>query len=169
MSKVTRRRSDELCNLVAVLKFRAIDLDQSSGTAEQNFSGCLDDSGLSGSRRSQEQQVRNRPARHVHARQIDLVHVHDAFHCPILSHNLPQQPAFEVEHFRASHFSIEEYFFGNERFDHRFATLASHLPINCCLQEHLTAISCIRWNGCSVVCPSLEARLQLTVWCEWNQ
>jgi len=46
MSKVTRRRSDELGNLVRVLKLGAVDLDTRMWVAEQRLRHCLDYAGL---------------------------------------------------------------------------------------------------------------------------
>src|SRR5207249_5065844 len=84
----------------------------------------FDHSGLTRSRRTEEKQVTNWPARHVHSRQVDLVHVDNALNGAILPYDFSQQPAFEVQYFGASHLRIKEYFFGNERFDHCFAPLA---------------------------------------------
>jgi hypothetical protein len=96
---------------VAVLKFGTVDLDERSGTTKQNLGRGLDDSGFTGTRRAQEKQVTDWTTWHVHARQVYLVHVHDALDGTLLSDDLAQEPAFEIEYFGTSHFRIKEYFF----------------------------------------------------------
>jgi hypothetical protein len=107
-----------------MLEFRAIDFDESPGTSKQNFGRGFNNSGFAGTRWAQEQQVTDRTPGHVHTSQVNLVHVHDSANCAILSDDLTQKPPLKVQYFRAAHFWIEEHFFRNERFDHRFIPLA---------------------------------------------
>src|SRR5262249_27723396 len=111
MSQIPRRRPDEFCDFMAVLKFGTVNLDERSGTTKQNLGGGLDDSGFTGTRRAQEKQVTDWTAWHIHACQVYLVHVHDALDGALLSDDLAQQPTLEVEYFGTSHFRIKEYLF----------------------------------------------------------
>jgi hypothetical protein len=116
--QITRGRSDQLGDLVAVLKLRAIDLNERARVPEQDLGRSLYHAGFSRSRRSKEQQISDRPSGHRHARQVDLIHVHDAPDRAILPHNLGKQSALEIENFRAPHLRIQENIFRNQRLRH---------------------------------------------------
>ena len=106
VSEITRRRTDQFGNLMTMLKFSTIDLDESSRVSKQNFSRRFDDSCLAGSRGTQKQQVANRTSRHSHARQVNLVHVHDPTDRAVLADDLSQKPTFKVKDFRTPHLGI---------------------------------------------------------------
>ena len=77
MPQISGRRTDQLGNLVAVLKFRAVDLDDRARITHQGLGGRLDDAGLAGSSGPQEEEVADRTARRRHSRQIHLIDVDD--------------------------------------------------------------------------------------------
>ena len=77
MPQISGRRADQLGNLVAVLKFRAVDLDDCARIAHQRLGGCFHDARLAGSGRPQKQEVPDRTARGRHAGQIHLVNIDD--------------------------------------------------------------------------------------------
>ena len=60
VAEISRRRTDELGDLMGVLKLSAIDLDAGARIAEDRFSHRLDDPRLPGPGGSQEQQISNR-------------------------------------------------------------------------------------------------------------
>src|ERR1039457_7644432 len=66
VAEISGRRTDQLCDLVAVLVLRAIDFDHSTRVVEQRFGGGLHNAGFSGAGRSQEQKVAYRPAARRH-------------------------------------------------------------------------------------------------------
>src|SRR5207247_6065062 len=124
MSEITRGRTDQLGDLMAVLKLRAVDLDEGAWTAKKDFGRSLYNARLAGASRSQKQKITDRAVRHSHSRQIDLIHVDDSAHGAILPNDLAQQPAFKVEDFSTSYLGIEEYFFRNIWFHHCFVPRA---------------------------------------------
>src|SRR5437667_12167396 len=109
MSEITRGRTDQLGDLVAVLKLRAVDLDEGAWTAKKDFGRSLYNARLAGASRSQKQKITDRAVRHSHSRQIDLIHVDDSAHAAILPNDLAQQPAFQVEDFSTSYPGIQHY------------------------------------------------------------
>src|SRR5438093_524125 len=80
MSEITRGRTDQLGDLVAVLKLRAVDLDEGAWTAKKDFGRSLYNARLAGASRSQKQKITDRAVRHSHSRQINLIHVDDSAH-----------------------------------------------------------------------------------------
>src|SRR5438093_11583975 len=88
MSEITRGRTDQLGDLVAVLKLRAVDLDEGAWTAKKDFGRSLYNARLAGASRSQKQKITDRAVRHSHSRQIDLIHVDDSAHGAILPNDL---------------------------------------------------------------------------------
>ncbi len=77
MPQVSGRRADQLGNLMTVLEFRAIDLDDCARIAHQRFGGRFHDAGLAGSRWSQKKEVPDGTARRRHSRQIHLINIDD--------------------------------------------------------------------------------------------
>lgn len=70
VSKVSRRRADEFRDLMAVLKFGAIDLNHRPGIVQQGLSRCLDDSSLARACRPQEEKISDRTARRRQTREV---------------------------------------------------------------------------------------------------
>src|SRR5437667_11265735 len=97
MSAITRGRTDQLGDLVAVLKLRAVDLDEGAWTDKKEFGRSLYNARLAGASRSQKEKITDRPVRHSHSRQINGIQVDDSAHCPILPNANAQQSAFHTE------------------------------------------------------------------------
>src|ERR1051326_497539 len=76
MTDVARRRTDQLRDFMAVLKFTAVHFDERLRISEQNLGRGLDDSCLAGSRRPKEQQVRDRSSGYSHAGDDHFVDVY---------------------------------------------------------------------------------------------
>src|ERR1700684_1175315 len=95
VSQISWRRTDELRNLVAVLKLGAIDLDDRARGLQQSFRRRLDDSGLARSRGAEEQKVSDRAARRIHAREMHLVDIDDLLDRLILTDDHPPEPRFQ--------------------------------------------------------------------------
>src|ERR1700674_3379129 len=76
MAKVSRWRTDQLRNLVAVLKLGAIDLDQCRRAAQQNLRSGFDNSSFSRPGRPKKEQICDWTLRHCHAGQYRLVNAH---------------------------------------------------------------------------------------------
>src|ERR1700681_2187192 len=96
VSQVSRGRADQLRDLMAVLKLRAINLDYRSRILQQGFGGCLYDASLSGTCRPQEQEVSDRPAGRRQSRQVRLVSPHDLVNCFLLSNDEVPESIFQV-------------------------------------------------------------------------
>src|SRR5688572_6489732 len=106
MSEITRRRTDELRYLMAMLELGAVDFDKRARASEKNLCGSFNRTGLSRTGRAKEQEVSYRPSRHCHSRQINLVHVDDASDGAILSHNFAEQTALKIQNLGTPHFGI---------------------------------------------------------------
>ena len=157
MSEITRGRTDQLGDLVAVLKLRAVDLDEGAWTAKKDFGRSLYNARLAGASRSQKQKITDRAVRHSHSRQINLIHVDDSAHGAILPNDLAQQPAFKVEDFSTSYLGIEEYFFRNIWFHHCFVPRArSFRALPGCRRNQLPLVSV------QIVCQSSSCLIFLT-------
>ncbi len=73
VSEVSRRRADEFRNLMAVLKFGAVNLDHRPRIVQQGLSSCLDDASLAGAGRPNEKKVSDRAACGRQTRQVGLI------------------------------------------------------------------------------------------------
>src|ERR1700693_1519988 len=85
--KVSRRRSDQLRDLMAMLKFSAIDLDYRLSVLQQALGGRLYHASLSGARRTQEQKVSDWPAGGGQASQMRLICRYNLVNSFVLSDN----------------------------------------------------------------------------------
>src|SRR5260370_42560524 len=83
--EVSRRRTDQLRDFMAVLKLRAIDLDYRSRIFQQGLGSRLDNASFSGAGRPQEQKVSDRPADGRQSREVRLISPHDLVNCLVLS------------------------------------------------------------------------------------
>src|ERR1700756_2321330 len=79
MSKVSRRRTNQFCDFVPVLKFGAVDFHDRAGRTEQYLCSRLYNSCLSTTRWTQKQKVRDRPAGR---RQSGLKNLKELHQCP---------------------------------------------------------------------------------------
>src|ERR1700756_3254101 len=98
MSKVSRRRTNQFCDFVPVLKFGAVDFHDRAGRTEQYLCSRLYNSCLSTTRWTQKQKVRDRPAGR---RQSGLKNLKELHQCPdsfFLSYDLPPQGQCELLH-----------------------------------------------------------------------
>ena len=84
VSQISWRRANQLRDLVAMLKLRAIDLDDSTRVLEQRFRRRLNNSGLARTGGTKEQKVSNGPAWGIHPREMHLVDVDDMLNRLIL-------------------------------------------------------------------------------------
>src|SRR5690349_6616746 len=102
MADVARRRTDQLRDFMAVLKFTAIYFDERRRIPEQNLGGGLDDSCLAGSRRSKEQQVRDGSSRYSYAGDDHFVDIHQLRDRFVLPDDLAAQIRSKSLYFRIS-------------------------------------------------------------------
>src|SRR5271165_5452565 len=96
MAKVTRRRSNQLCDLMRMLELGTVNLDKGVGIAEESFRHGFGNAGLARSRRSQEKQVPDRTMRRIKSRQERLVNFCDFVDRRVLSNDLPPEGAFKL-------------------------------------------------------------------------
>ena len=87
--KVSRRRTDQLRDLMAVLELGTINLDHAASISDHAFRCRFYQASFAGTGGAEEQEVADRPAGTVHPRQIRLVDVNDLIDRFILSDNPP--------------------------------------------------------------------------------
>src|SRR5581483_3236646 len=85
MAQVSRGRSDQLGNLVTVLELAAIHFNDRARVADQALGDGFHQPRLAGTRRSEKQQIRDRPSRMGHAREVLLINLNDLVDCVVLS------------------------------------------------------------------------------------
>jgi hypothetical protein len=95
MAEISRRRSNQLGNLMAVLKFSAIDLDAGAGVTEQSFGHGFDDTGFSRASGPEEQEIANGTARRIQARQKHLVNFNHFLDGLVLTDDSAAKGAFK--------------------------------------------------------------------------
>ncbi len=96
MSQVSRRRADQLGNLVRMLELGAIDLDAGPRVAKQRLRHRLHHPRFAGAGRPQEQQIAHGTVRRIQASQKHLIDFRYLFDRLILAHNLPAQGSLKV-------------------------------------------------------------------------
>src|SRR4051812_16927638 len=96
MSQVSRRRADQLCDLMRVLKLCAVDLDAGASLAKKRLGECLDHAGLPRAGGSKKQKVPYWAAGRIQSRQEHLIDFGDFFDGGVLSHDLAAQGGFEI-------------------------------------------------------------------------
>ena len=107
MSQISRRRSDQLRNLVRVLKLRAINLDAGPRVPKQRLGHGLHHPRLPRSRRPQEQQVPHRTSRRIQPRQKHLIDFDDLLDGRVLPHNAAAQGGIKLSSIVAATVRIE--------------------------------------------------------------
>src|ERR1700758_2027064 len=102
VSQVARRRTNQLCNLMGMLKFRTIDLDDSARAAKQDFRRGFDKAGLSGAGGPQEEQIPHRATRRIEPRREYLEQFHERLHTFVLSNDLRAQRLLKLHRLSAA-------------------------------------------------------------------
>src|ERR1700721_2773643 len=105
--KVSRRRTDQLRNLVRGLELSAINLDASPRIAEQSLCHCFYYTSFSRAGWTQKKQVAHRTPRSVQAREEHLINLGDLFHSLILAYDLAAQGGFKLSSIVAAAVRIE--------------------------------------------------------------
>ena len=95
MPEISRRRADQFGDFVAVLKLRAIDLDDRAGVLHQRFGGGFHDARLTRSGGPEEQEVSDRTPGRRHAGQMHLINVDDLLDGFVLTDNHSAQAGFK--------------------------------------------------------------------------
>ena len=96
VAEIARRRTDQLRDLVAVLKFRTINLDHRARVAHQRFRGGLYRSRLTRSSWTQKEEIANRASGRGKSGEVHLVDVHDLLDSFVLANDELQQPLFKT-------------------------------------------------------------------------
>src|SRR5579859_5960293 len=102
MTQIPRRRANQLGDLMGVLEFRAVHLNDGTGLAEQNLSSRFHDARLSRSCRPQEQQIADRAAWRIQSGAKDLVQVDEGLHTFFLANNLGAQSGLKFQRIRTA-------------------------------------------------------------------
>src|SRR5260370_19332171 len=85
VAQVSRRRPDQFCDFMAVLKLRAIDLDYGSRVLQQRLGGPLDNASFSRAGTPQEETISYRPSYPRQSRHRRLISPHDLVDCVTLA------------------------------------------------------------------------------------
>src|ERR1700734_3349257 len=96
MPQVSRRRADQLRNLMGMLELGAIDLDAGARVPEKRLGHCLHHSRFAGASRPQEKQVAYRTPRRIEPSQKHLIDFRDLFNRLVLPNNLAAQGSLKV-------------------------------------------------------------------------
>src|SRR6266478_9047403 len=107
MPQISRRRANQLGNLMGVLKLRAIHLDHRAGVSKENLGSRFHDARLARTGRPEKQQISYRTAWRIQSGAKDLVQVHQCLHTLFLSDNFPPQRGLEIDRVRAALVGIE--------------------------------------------------------------
>src|SRR5579862_5407475 len=118
VSQITRRRTDQLRNLVRVLELSAINLDAGMRVTEQSFGHGFHYACLPGSGRPQKKQIAHRAPWRIQPRQKHLVDLGDLFDGLVLTHNPAAQRSFKLASVAAAAVRIE---YGSEIRSHRLS------------------------------------------------
>src|SRR5450432_1920725 len=95
MPEVSGRRADQLCDLMAMLELRAINLDHRARILHHRLRSGFHDASLARSSWTKEQEVSDRAARRGHPGEIHLIDVHDLLYGFILTDNQSAQAYFQ--------------------------------------------------------------------------
>src|SRR5579875_4164660 len=85
MPEIARRRTDQLCDFMAVLKLRAVDLEDRVRASKQHFACGFYQPRLAGTRRPQKQQVRQRSSRYGKSGPVNLINSRQPADCAVLA------------------------------------------------------------------------------------
>ena len=96
VAEVSRRRADQLGDLVRVLELGAVDLDAGASVAEQGFRHGFDDAGLAGAGGPQKQEVADRTAGRIQAGQEHLVDLDHLFNGLLLADDFAAKGVFKL-------------------------------------------------------------------------
>src|ERR1017187_9331004 len=107
MSQISRRRTNQLRNLVRMLELRAINLDARPRVPKQRLGHGLDHARLARSRGPQKQQVSHRTSRRIQPREKHLIDFDDLFDGCILPHNAAAQGGIKLSSIVAATVRIE--------------------------------------------------------------
>src|SRR5258707_6854512 len=120
--EVSRRRTDQLGNLVRVLELGAINLDTGARIAEQALRHGFHHTGFAGAGRSQKKQVPHWAPRSIQAGQKHLVNFGDFFYGLVLSHDAAAQGCFKLSSIVAAAVRIQN---GSEIRSHKIQSSLS--------------------------------------------
>src|SRR6185369_13043278 len=109
MSKIAGRRPNQLCNLVRVLEFGAVNFDHRIGLGEQDLSGGFDHARLARTGWSQEKHRPDWPAGVLHSGKIYLIKAGYPANCPLLPDNQRAELSLELLGPWALHVGIQRY------------------------------------------------------------
>src|SRR5215469_10685996 len=107
MAEISRRRSNQLRDLVRMLEFGAVDFDAGPRVAKQRLGHGFDDSGLPRPRRAKKQQISHWTPRGIQACQKHLINLDHFLNGLVLSHNPASQGGFKLSGIVASAVRVE--------------------------------------------------------------
>src|SRR5215470_9075197 len=107
MPQIPRRRTNQLGNLVRMLKLGAIDLNHRPRIAKQNLGSRFHNAGLTRTGRTEKQQIAYRPPWRIQPRAEHLIQVHQRLNPFFLPHDFGRQGIFELHGVRTALFWIQ--------------------------------------------------------------
>src|SRR5579871_6007340 len=87
MAQVSRRRADQLGDLMTVLEFGTVNFSHRPSILKQSLGGCFHGPGFTGSRGAEKEKASNGPAWSIYAGDIHLINVDNLSNCFLLSDN----------------------------------------------------------------------------------
>src|ERR1700680_5129940 len=126
MAQVSRGRANQLRNLMRMLEFRAIYLDQRPRIAKQNLRARFHDARLARTRRPQEEQITHWPSRRIQPGAKHLVQVDQCLQAFVLADDFRPQRRLKFQRIGASLVWIKwQYMFSHGRLPSASATAAT--------------------------------------------
>src|SRR5262245_59491733 len=113
MADIAGGRSDQLCNLMTVLKLGTIDFDKSPWSSEKDLRSCFNYSRLPGTGRSLNQQLRDWTSWSIQTGQVRLVDTNELVNRTVLPYDLTSQLLFKFCDVRSSFVGIQHHFLGS--------------------------------------------------------
>ena len=96
MAEVSRRRADQFRDLVRVLKFGTVDLNDGVRFVKEHLGRGLDDTRFAGAGRPEKQQCPDRTRRIIHPGEIDLKQTAHTPNRTFLTDDLSQEFVFKL-------------------------------------------------------------------------
>src|SRR5438045_1796912 len=107
MAQISWRRTDQFCDFMRMLEFRAIYLNNRSGIAEQNLRRCFHDARLARAGGPEKEQIAYWPSWRVQPGAKYLIQVHQRLYSLFLTDDFRPQGAFKVTRVVAADARIE--------------------------------------------------------------
>src|SRR5271157_297506 len=107
VAEIPRGRADDLGDLVGVLEFGAVDLDDGAGAAEENFGGGFNDAGLAGAGGADKKQIADGAPGGVESSGEDLEQLDEGLNAVVLADDFRAQGILKLNGVPAAYIGIQ--------------------------------------------------------------